>query len=93
MAKGDIGRLMEPLFLTLLDPSTARVSVLHAKIEHMDTVDGGQETGLKKSHRIYSIGYGNREVIYHVSVEGQRDDDRNGESGADRAKRIFALNK
>ena len=36
MARGDIGRLMEPLFLTLLDPSTARVSVLHAKIEQLD---------------------------------------------------------
>jgi len=39
MAKGDIGRLMEPLLLTLLDPTTARVSVLHAQIEHQDTVD------------------------------------------------------
>ncbi len=42
MAKGDIARLMEPLFLTLLDPSTARVSVLHAKIDQIDTVDGSR---------------------------------------------------
>ncbi len=42
VAKGDIARLMEPLFLTLLDPSTSRVSVLHAKIEQIDTVDGSR---------------------------------------------------
>ena len=32
MTRGDVGRIMEPLFLTLLDPCTARVSVLHCSL-------------------------------------------------------------
>ena len=36
MTRGDVGRIMEPLFLTLLDPCTARVSVLHCNLEVLD---------------------------------------------------------
>ncbi len=90
MAKGDIARLMEPLLLTLLDPSTARVSVLHTQIEHMDTVDADSTT-----HRVYSISSANGEAIYHVSDRcksgGVKDKSRKG--AADKAKKIFALNK
>ena len=32
MTRGDVGRILEPLFLTLLDPCTARVSVLHCSL-------------------------------------------------------------
>ena len=80
MARGDIARLMEPLFLTLLDPSTARVSVLHAKIEHLESVDDGDGS----SHRVYAIATSNNEVVYHVS---------SGKKGSDKVKRIFAFSK
>ncbi len=99
MAKGDIARLMEPLFLTLLDPSTARVSVLHAKIEQIDTVDGSKygDVGI---HHVYSIRSSNQEVIYHISEKrgeasphAEDGNNNNNKSTADKAKKIFALTK
>ena len=36
MTRGDVGRIMEPLFLTLLDPCTARVSVLHCSLNMLE---------------------------------------------------------
>ena len=36
MTRGDVGRIMEPLFLTLLDPCTARVSVLHCSLDMLE---------------------------------------------------------
>jgi hypothetical protein len=57
MTRGDVGRIMEPLFLTLLDPSTARVSVLHCKLEMMED-------------EVFAIGFeateATEDVIYHV---------------------------
>lgn len=85
MARGDMARLMEPLFLTLLDPSTARVSVLHATIEHLDTVDASEGN----KHRIYAISSSNKEVVYHVSSDRQND----RKETSDQAKRIFAFSK
>ena len=82
LAKGDIARLMEPLFITLLDPSTARLSVLHAKIVHADTVDAVEG----EKHHIFSISSSNQEAIYHVSSSSQT-------KCIEKAKRIFALNR
>ena len=36
LSRGDCGRLLEPIFLSLLAPSTARVSVLHATISQQE---------------------------------------------------------
>jgi hypothetical protein len=82
MARGDIARLMEPLFITLLDPSTARVSVLHAKVELLEA------GGVDDLADIFSIATSEREVIYHVSGAPEKKGNR-----ADQNKRIFALNK
>ena len=76
MARGDIARLMEPLFITLLDPSTARVSVLHGKVEQLEGVESAD---------IFAVTTLGKEVIYHVAAAAA--------DGADRAKRLFALNK
>ena len=76
MARGDIARLMEPLFITLLDPSTARVSVLHCKVEQLEGVESAD---------IFAVTTLGKEVIYHVAAANA--------DGADRAKRLFALNK
>lgn len=55
MTRGDVGRIMEPLFLTLLDPCTARVSVLHCSLDHLED-------------EVFAIGFDNKEkdVIFHV---------------------------
>ena len=77
MARGDIARIMEPLFLTLLDPTTARVSVLHCRIEHSSTVsttdtsekfnsDYETYSNSEATHKIYTIST-SFDVIYHVS--------------------------
>ena len=77
MARGDIARIMEPLFLTLLDPTTARVSVLHCRIEHSSTVstnEGSEKldsenessSNSEATHKIYTIST-SVDVIYHVS--------------------------
>ena len=76
MARGDIARLMEPLLITLLDPSTARVSVLHCKVEQLEGVENAD---------IFAVTTLGKEVVYHVAAAAA--------DGADRAKRLFALNK
>jgi len=58
MARGDVARIMEPLLITLLDPTTARVSILYCKVEHSETVDS--------THKIYAINT-NSETVHHVS--------------------------
>ena len=77
MVRGDIARIMEPLFLTLLDPTTARVSVLHCRIDHSNMVKTSKSTGKSTSendlcsledttHKIYTIATSHG-VFYHVS--------------------------
>ena len=52
MTRGDVGRIMEPLFLTLLDPGTARVSVLHCNLQALE-------------EDVFVI-HAEKDVIYHV---------------------------
>ena len=51
VARGDCGRMVEPLLLSLLDTSTARVSVLHA--------------GVTRHGHVYKIRCGDNKVVYH----------------------------
>ena len=75
MARGDVARIMEPLFLTLLDPTTARISVLHCKIDHstLNTSDCCDKSTTESdssltfdTHKIYTITTSHN-VFYHVS--------------------------
>ena len=75
MARGDVARIMEPLFLTLLDPTTARISVLHCKIDHstLNTSDcfdksttESDSSSTLDTHKIYTITTSHG-VFYHVS--------------------------
>ena len=83
MARGDIARIMEPLFLTLLDPTTARVSVLHCRIDQSNTInissnlddsnlesDSGCATDM--THKIFTIATSHG-VYYHVSEKPSTD--------------------
>ena len=53
LARGDAARMLEPLLLSLLDPGTARVSVLHA--------------GVTRAGHVYSIKCGDNKTVYHGS--------------------------
>ena len=61
MTRGDVGRIMEPLFLTLLDPCTARVSVLHCSLDMLE-------------EEVFAIAFdqGNQDVIFHVINNGDK---------------------
>lgn len=72
MSRGDVARIMEPLFLTLLDPSTARVSVFHSRIERVEPNNPGAlpdaaDEEPRTHHKIYVITAAGGEVIYHVA--------------------------
>ena len=61
MTRGDVGRIMEPLFLTLLDPCTARVSVLHCSLDMLE-------------EEVFAIAFdqSNQDVIFHVINNGDK---------------------
>uniref|UniRef100_A0A8D9B3L0 Protein dopey-1 homolog n=1 Tax=Cacopsylla melanoneura TaxID=428564 RepID=A0A8D9B3L0_9HEMI len=68
--RGDIHRLLDPLLMMLLDPATARLSVLHARISaHQDvTRDSARENEEEEaSTKIYAISSVDGNVMYHVS--------------------------
>lgn len=107
LLRGDISRLLDPLLLMLLDPVTARMSVLHVSIEHSNTVlthavkgaengDGLDENSA--TAKIYAISSVDGNVIYHVSdstdqrkLKNQKGERRKVTSNPVRAKRIFAV--
>lgn len=62
VARGVVGRMVEPLLLSLLDPATSRVSVLHAGITRV-------------RGNVYSIKCGDNKVVFHghKSQESPRD--------------------
>ncbi|KAJ1521187.1 hypothetical protein ONE63_002877 [Megalurothrips usitatus] len=65
LLRGDIPRLLDPLLLPLLAPTTARVSVLRVSIQHRSTVLPTEAD--KAESRIYAISSEDGNVIYHVS--------------------------
>ncbi|KAJ9601413.1 hypothetical protein L9F63_000437, partial [Diploptera punctata] len=107
MLRGDISRLLDPLLYMLLDPVTARMSVLHVSIEHSNTVltravkdneNGDNLDENSTTAKIYAISSVDGNVIYHVSdstdqrkIKNRRDVRRGKVSNPVRAKRIFAV--
>lgn len=105
--RGDISRLLDPLLLMLLDPVTARMSVLHVSIEHSNTVltcamkdveNGENLDENSATAKIYAVSSVDGNVIYHVSdstdqrrIKNQKVDKRNMTDNPVRAKRIFAV--
>ena len=72
LQRGDSGRLLEPLLLALLDPSSARLSVLHANIKE----SSGQATetpvlpsssSSPRLSRVFAISSIDNNIIYHIS--------------------------
>ena len=72
MARGDVARILEPLLITLLDPTTARVSILFCHVRQVaspPSTDTSCETAAADggSYKIYAISCSNNETIHHVS--------------------------
>ncbi|KAL1459040.1 hypothetical protein WDU94_011053, partial [Cyamophila willieti] len=69
--RGDIHRLLDPLLMMLLDPATARLSVLHARISaHQDVTRDNNARDSEEdesSTKIYAISSVDGNVMYHVS--------------------------
>lgn len=106
LLRGDISRLLDPLFYMLLDPVTARMSVLHVSIEHSNTVltravkdadNGDLQDENSATAKIYAISSVDGNVIYHVSDSTdqrkikRKEGRRKVTSNPVRAKRIFAV--
>ncbi|KDR16353.1 protein dopey-1 homolog isoform X2 [Zootermopsis nevadensis] len=107
LLRGDISRLVDPLLLMLLDPVTARMSVLHVNIEHSNTVltcavkdaeSGDNPDEISATAKIYAISSVDGNVIYHVSdstdqrkMKDRKEERRKVTSNPVRAKRIFAV--
>jgi hypothetical protein len=70
LLRGDIGRLIDPLILLLLDPCTSRLSVLHAKVsptQNSETNDYSETSSNDPSAKIYAISSVDGNVMYHVA--------------------------
>ncbi|KAK7864583.1 hypothetical protein R5R35_003176 [Gryllus longicercus] len=99
LVRGDVARLLDPLLLLLLEPNTARLSVLHVSIQHSNTVVSGGDARTadgpdeRASARIYAISSVDGNVIYHVSEDNSHRSGQQRMANDDpvRAKRIFAV--
>ncbi|KAJ8674892.1 hypothetical protein QAD02_010678 [Eretmocerus hayati] len=88
LVRNDISRIVNPVLMMLLDPSTCRMSVLHVSIQHSNIVltrsdpsalqeksDSAQDDA-EGAANIYAISSVEGNVIYHVS---NGPDDRNND--------------
>lgn len=87
LLRGDIHRLLDPLLMMLLDPATARVSVLHVRIQQHDE-NSRPDLAASDDHtpRIYAISSVDGNVIYHVSEKCPKGNVKPG-----KAKRVFSV--
>lgn len=84
LTRGDLTRLLEPIFGILLEPATCRLSVLHVNIQHSNTILTRRETitedktpsETQEDVKIYAISSVDGNVIYHVSDDKIRAKDR-----------------
>lgn len=90
LLRGDIGRLIDPLILLLLDPCTSRLSVLHAKVsptQNNETHDYSETSSNDPSAKIYAISSVDGNVMYHVADKCKQAP----KVAPSRNKRVFAI--
>lgn len=90
LLRGDIGRLIDPLILLLLDPCTSRLSVLHAKVsptQNNETHDYSESSLIDPSAKIYAISSIDGNVMYHVADKCKQAP----KIAPNRSKRVFAI--
>ncbi|XP_050425290.1 protein dopey-1 homolog isoform X2 [Adelges cooleyi] len=88
--RGDIGRLVDPLILLLLDPCTARLSVLHAKVtptQCNEAQDHSDTNSTDPSAKIYAISSVDGNTMYHVADKCKQATT----VAPNRSKRVFAI--
>jgi hypothetical protein len=67
LARGDTGRLLEPLLLSLLSPASARVSVLHTSIKQTQATPHHTPHTSPRMQKIFAISSTDNNVIFHVA--------------------------
>ncbi|XP_072162239.1 protein DOP1 homolog isoform X2 [Bemisia tabaci] len=72
LLRDDIHRMIDPLLFILLDPLTARLGVLQAKVQQADTNDNtikpsSNAEDPSKNTKIYAISSVDGNIMYHVS--------------------------
>merc|ERR1719500_1295184 len=67
LSRGDCGRLLEPIFLSLLSPPTARVSVLHATVSQQEE---NSPRSSDQANRVISVTCTETSVVFHLVKEG-----------------------
>lgn len=90
LLRGDIGRLIDPLILLLLDPCTSRLSVLHAKVsptQNNETHDYSETSSNDPSAKIYAISSVDGNIMYHVADKCKQAP----KITPSRSKRVFAI--
>jgi len=90
LLRGDIGRLIDPLILLLLDPCTSRLSVLHAKVsptQNNETHDYSESSSNDPSAKIYAISSVDGNVMYHVADKCKQAP----KNVSSRSNRVFAI--
>lgn len=90
LLRGDIGRLIDPLMLLLLDPNTSRLSVLHAKVsptQNNETHEYSESSSNDPSAKIYAISSVDGNVMYHVADKCKQAP----KIVPSRSKRVFAI--
>jgi len=90
LLRGDIGRLIDPLILLLLDPCTSRLSVLHAKVsptQNNETNDYSETSSNDPTAKIYAISSVDGNVMYHVADKCRQAP----KIVPNRSKRVFAI--
>ena len=70
LSRGDCGRLLEPIFLSLLSPPTARVSVLHATISQLEEHKDATPRNSTQNNRVISVTCTEASVVFHLVKEG-----------------------
>ncbi|XP_014214024.1 protein dopey-1 homolog isoform X2 [Copidosoma floridanum] len=102
LVRNDISRIVNPVLMMLLDPSTCRMSVLHVSIQHSNIVltrsdpatlqekSENAQDDAEGTANIYAISSVDGNVIYHVSnSQEERHDDKKWKRGYRKKKSII----
>ncbi|XP_073990011.1 protein DOP1 homolog isoform X1 [Rhodnius prolixus] len=66
LMRGDVHRILDPILYILLDPSTARLSVLHIRIKHEDAKPIENTASKEELKNVCAISSVDGTVIYHI---------------------------
>lgn len=74
LLRNDISRIMNPIFVLLLMPSTARISIRHINVHNADLQNKMNSQDMQKledakAKKIYAISNINGNIMYHVTED------------------------